>query len=40
MGSGADFNFLKGLYPSAYHNTGRGNSVMGLVHSGGVGSIL
>ena len=37
MGGGV--NFLSGFH-SAYCNTGRGNQVMGGVHSGGVRSIL
>ena len=34
-------NFLGGgWYPSAYYGTVRGNPVMGVFHSGGVGSII
>ena len=36
---GGGGNFLGGFH-SAYYNTGRGNQVMGGVHSDGVGSIL
>ena len=39
LGGGGGGNFLGGFH-TAYYNTGRGNQVMGGVHSGGVGSIL